>query len=61
MCDLLNFVLLVYDVFDFVRLLVLHQSGRTGADLMFDDVRVFLDELERQTNRMSILRVYSMR
>lgn len=61
MCDLLNSVLLVHDVFDFVRLLVLHQSGHTGADLMLDDVRVFLDELERQTNRMGILRIHSMR
>ena len=61
MCDLLNSVLLVYDVFDFVRLLVLHQSGHTGADLMLDDVRVFLDEFERQTNRMGILRIYSIR
>ena len=61
MCDLLNSVLLVYDVFDFVRLLVLHQSGHTGADLMLDDVRVFLDELERQTNRMGILRIHNIR
>ena len=61
MCDLLNSVLLVYDVFDFVRLLVLYQSGHTGADLMLDDARVFLDELERQTNWMGILRIYNIR